>query len=212
LIPGPPVESQCQEFPGRNNWCPCVLRPFPSDWRSIRAPGEPMPTRNIADRQARLQRLVHHRELLLRRKPPPASNARDDFHLRNRLGHRRMPRTMPGSSGYRRCPVKTGCSSSGSRCANNISFKRSPGLIPEKTIQCLVQAQARRFESCVRQFSNFHRLAHVEQVDQNLRIPWRQSLRGSRYHQITSFTYGHKIPNHVIRRDENAIEHNERQR
>src|SRR3954453_6792256 len=31
--------------------------------------------------------------------------------LRERLGHRRMPRIIPRSSGYRRCPVETGCTS-----------------------------------------------------------------------------------------------------
>ena len=31
------------------------------------------------------------RELLLGRKPPPAGNAGNDFHLRKRLAHRRMP-------------------------------------------------------------------------------------------------------------------------
>jgi len=72
-----------------------------------------MPAGNIADRHARLQRLVHDQQLLLRRKPPPAGNAGDDFHLRKRLGHRRMPRTMPSSSGHSRCPVKTGGSSVG---------------------------------------------------------------------------------------------------
>jgi HTH-like domain len=46
-----------------------------------------MTTRNIADRHAWLQRLVDDRELLLRRKPTPAGNAGDDFHLRKRLGH-----------------------------------------------------------------------------------------------------------------------------
>jgi hypothetical protein len=64
-----------------------------------------MATGNIADRQARLQHLVDDQELLLCRKPPPAGNAGDDFHLRRRLGHRRMPRTMPSSSGQLRCPV-----------------------------------------------------------------------------------------------------------
>ena len=42
-----------------------------------------MATGNIADRHAGLQRLVADRELLLRRKPPPAGNAGNDFHLRN---------------------------------------------------------------------------------------------------------------------------------
>ena len=49
---------------------------------------------NIADRHARLQRLVDDQELLLRRKPPPAGNTGDDFDLRKRLGHRRMPRSL----------------------------------------------------------------------------------------------------------------------
>jgi hypothetical protein len=57
-----------------------------------------MTTRNIADRHARLQRLVDDRELLLRRKPTPAGNTGDDLHLRKRLGPRRMPRTMPAPS------------------------------------------------------------------------------------------------------------------
>ena len=50
-----------------------------------------MATGNIADRHARLQRLIDDRELLLRRKPPPAGNTGDDFYLRKRLGHKRMP-------------------------------------------------------------------------------------------------------------------------
>ena len=58
-----------------------------------------MATGNIADRHARLQRLVDGQELLLRRKPPPAGNAGDDFRLRKRVGHRRMPGTRPSSSG-----------------------------------------------------------------------------------------------------------------
>lgn len=67
------------------------------NWRHSR--GEPMATGNIADRRARLQRLVDDQELLFRREPTPADNAGDDFHLRKRLGHRRMPRTRPSSSG-----------------------------------------------------------------------------------------------------------------
>jgi hypothetical protein len=43
-------------------------------------------TTGTADRHARLQRLVDEQELLLRRKPPPAGNAGDDFHLRKRVG------------------------------------------------------------------------------------------------------------------------------
>src|ERR1700733_3136640 len=75
---------------------PFAHQPSPSE---DQARGEPMTTGNIADRHARSQRLVDDRELLLRRKPTPAGNAGDDFHLRKRLGHRRMPRTMPSSSG-----------------------------------------------------------------------------------------------------------------
>jgi hypothetical protein len=63
-----------------------------------------MATGNIADRHARLQRLVADQELLLRRKPPPAGTADDDFHLRKRVGHRRMPRTSlapPANAGVR---------------------------------------------------------------------------------------------------------------
>src|SRR6187200_1735619 len=49
------------------------------------ARSRPMATGNIADRHARLQRLVDDQELLLRRKPAPMCNAGDDFHLRKRL-------------------------------------------------------------------------------------------------------------------------------
>jgi hypothetical protein len=38
---------------------------------------------NIADRQARLQRLIDDRELLLRREPQPAGNTGDDFTFEN---------------------------------------------------------------------------------------------------------------------------------
>ena len=62
---------------------------------TVQSEGEPMTTRNIADRHARLQRLVDDRELLLRREPTPAGNAGDDFHLRKCLGLRRMPGTRP---------------------------------------------------------------------------------------------------------------------
>ena len=47
-----------------------------------------------ADRHARLQRLIDDRQLLLRREPPPAGNTGDDFYLRKRRGHKRMPRSL----------------------------------------------------------------------------------------------------------------------
>jgi len=71
-----------------------------------------MPTRNIADRHARLQRLLHDSELLLGREPPPAGNTGNYSHLRKCLGHRRMPRTMPPAiAGVRskRGAVQPGC-------------------------------------------------------------------------------------------------------
>jgi len=70
-----------------------------------------MPPGNIVDRHARLQRLIHDREFLLRRKPPPVGHTGNGFHLRKRLRYGRMPRTMASSSGKSRCPVKTGGSS-----------------------------------------------------------------------------------------------------
>src|SRR6516162_6031036 len=76
------------------------------EWR-VEARGEPMAAGNIADRHARLQRLIDDRELLLRREPPPAGNTGNDFHLRKRLGHRRMPRTMPSSERWpASCSIK----------------------------------------------------------------------------------------------------------
>ena len=62
---------------------PFAHQPSPSE---DQARGEPM-AGNIADRHARLQRLIDDRQLLLRREPPPAGNAGDDFHLRKRLGN-----------------------------------------------------------------------------------------------------------------------------
>ena len=85
---------------------------------------------------ARLQRLVDDQELLLRRKPPPAGNAGDDFHLRKRLGHRRMTRTRPSSSGYRRCPVKTGGSSD--TCSISSLATEGTSLLRSEPMQKLI--------------------------------------------------------------------------
>src|SRR3974390_2998399 len=70
-----------------------------------------MPASNIADRHAWLHRLGDDRQLLLCRKTASARDPADHLDLRKRVGHRHMPRTIPRPSGYRRCPVETGCSS-----------------------------------------------------------------------------------------------------
>src|SRR5580704_11659811 len=66
---------------------------------------------NIADRHAGLHRLGNHGQLQIGGETPPASDAGDHFDLRERVGHRRIPRLIPRPSGYCRCPVETGCSS-----------------------------------------------------------------------------------------------------
>src|SRR5262249_5110853 len=72
---------------------------------------EPVTASNVADRHAGLHRLGNDGELQLGGEASPASDAGDHFNLRERIGHRRIPRLMPRSSGYRPCPVETGCTS-----------------------------------------------------------------------------------------------------
>jgi hypothetical protein len=66
---------------------------------------------NIADRHAGLHRLGDHGQLQINGEPTPMGDAGHNFDLRERVGHRRMPRLIPRPSGYCRCPVETGCSS-----------------------------------------------------------------------------------------------------
>src|SRR5262245_34585465 len=87
---------------------PFAHQPSPTEHQTRR---EPMAAGNIADRHAGLHRLGNHRQLQIGRKTAPAGDARDYFNLRERVGHRRMPRLIPRPSGYCRCPVKTGCTS-----------------------------------------------------------------------------------------------------
>lgn len=109
---------------------PFTHQPSPSD---DQARGEPMATSNIADRHARLQRLVDGQELLLRRKPPPPGNAGDDFHLRKRVGHRRMPRTKlglapPANAGDR--SKRGAVQRSSVRCQSLVAAQAHPGQSP----------------------------------------------------------------------------------
>ena len=62
-------------------------------------PSTPPPSPNIADRHARLHRLGNDGQLQIRREAPPAGDAGNHFDLRERVGHRRMPRLIPRPSG-----------------------------------------------------------------------------------------------------------------
>src|SRR5262249_8788061 len=87
---------------------PLAHQPPPAEHQARR---EPVTASNVADRHAGLHRLGNDGELQLGGKASPASDAGDHFNLRERIGHRRIPRLMPRSSGYRPCPVETGCPS-----------------------------------------------------------------------------------------------------
>src|SRR5262249_19325888 len=87
---------------------PLAHQPPPAEHQARR---EPVTASNVADRHAGLHRLGNDGELQLGGKASPASDAGDRFNLRERIGHRRIPRLMPRSSGYRPCPVETGCTS-----------------------------------------------------------------------------------------------------
>ena len=63
------------------------------------AGAQPVATGNVADRHAGLHRLGNHGELQLGGKAPPAGDPGNHFNLRERVGHRRMPRIIPRPSG-----------------------------------------------------------------------------------------------------------------
>jgi hypothetical protein len=50
---------------------------------------------NIADRHAGLHRLGDHGQLQINGEPTPMGDAGHNFDLRERVGHRRMPRLIP---------------------------------------------------------------------------------------------------------------------
>ena len=75
------------------------------------ARGQPVPAGNVADRHAGLHHLLDDRRLRLSGKAPPTGDAGDHLDPRKRFGHRRSPRSVPGSSGKGRSPVETGSSS-----------------------------------------------------------------------------------------------------
>jgi len=81
-------------------------------------------------------RLGNHGQLQIGRKPSPASDAGDHFDLRERVGHRRLPRLIPRPSGYCRCPVETGAVQDRARYphhdlpANSTSITGSPQKPP----------------------------------------------------------------------------------
>jgi hypothetical protein len=71
-------------------------QPPPSEHQAGR---EPMTAGNIADRHTRLHRLADDGQLLLGREAAATRDARDDFDLRKRVGHRHSTRLTPGSPG-----------------------------------------------------------------------------------------------------------------
>jgi len=82
--------------------------------RNTRLGRQPVAASNIADRHAGLHRLGDHGQLQIGRKASPARDAIDHLDLRevSDIGTC-LARLIPRPPGYRRCPVKTGCSSSG---------------------------------------------------------------------------------------------------
>jgi hypothetical protein len=61
---------------------------------------EPMTTGNITDRHAGLHRLSNHGNFQIAREASPTGDTSDHLNLRERVGHRHMPRPIPRLSGF----------------------------------------------------------------------------------------------------------------